>query len=307
MKTYRSYYAEAQQKYTGTNDFSYDLYNHTIKWFQPGEQPKITLVGNKEDGFTAVDIEPFVEFPYVWDDLIARTSQKINSMFEDDNNHYGDPADIKALGSYSSDLAVKLKTPFDMSELEEIAQAMLPQLEKNLFHSFIHLSHLHIYRNKISDAGETSSWLAHVDNTPKECIKMLVYLTDADESSGAMSFLRHKETGEAIKVPSSRTDHAHWGPHQFPNKRVPPEVLEGLYKRGYEWVYCNGKAGTVLVFDNDIIHKANINKSAIRDVANYLIRPSDHRLDKYVDPKYCGGFDKDSPLMDPEDQITRLK
>lgn len=290
MLTYKEYYAQAQRAYTGTDEFHYDLYDHTIRWFSPGQ-----------------DNELF-KFPIGWEDLISRASKKINDLFEDPNSHYNDPADIKALGSYSSDLAVKLKTPWDMPELEEIAQAMLPQLEKSLFHSWIHLSHLHIYRNKVSDAPETSSWLAHVDGVPRECIKMLIYLTDADPSSGAMSFLKHKETGEAIKVPSGRIDFRKWGQHPYwADKRVPKDVLEGLYKRGYEWEYCSGKAGTTLVFDNDIIHKANINKSTTREVANYLIRPSDHKLERYVSLETCGDFSADSPLIDPQDQRPKWK
>ena len=72
--------------------------------------------------------------------------------------------------------------------------------------------------------------------------------------------------------------------------RINHSQINDLKKQGYESVKVTGKKGTIILFDNNIIHKANRCKTRHRDILTLQIRPRIDKLDQYLSKKYTGSW-----------------
>lgn len=277
MKTYAEYYELSKQNYLNNSepiDPKLDLYDLTMKVIKPDEDSDL------------------IEKPDNYLELINSLSEKINQRVLDPEQHFKDPS----AGGY--DIAVQVKDIWDLPELEEIARTLLPSLEKNVFNSYIHLSAIHIYRNIQTNTDRISSWLWHYDNNPKEAVKVLIYLTDVGENNGAFELLQNN-TGEHVKMQTSRTGYNHWGPPYVPQSRIPTTMMEQFRSLGFEGHKITGPAGTMLFFDNNIVHRANIPIEGHRDVVILNIRPTMNKIRPYISKDTTGTWGYKSPIPDP--------
>jgi len=284
MKTYAEYYELSKQNYLNNSepiDSKLDLYKLTMNVVRPDEESDL------------------IERPPNYLDLINSLSERVNQKVADPSQHFVDPS------AKGAQIAVQVLDIWDMPELEIIASSILPSLEKNVFNSYIHLSAIHAYRNIQTPAKPVSSWLWHYDNNPKEAVKVLIYLTDVGEKNAPFELLQN-DAGEHIKMETSRTGYNHWGPAYVPQSRIPPDMMEKFRKLGYKEHKITGPAGTILFFDNNIVHRANIPEEGYRDVVILNIRPTMDKIRPYISKDTTGSWGFKSPIPNPA-HITPIK
>ena len=80
-------------------------------------------------------------FPENYSELIESLSQKVDAKVNDKSQHYRDPS------ANGYDIAIQIKEIWDLPELNQIADHILPCLEQTVFGSYVHCSAIHIYRN----------------------------------------------------------------------------------------------------------------------------------------------------------------
>jgi hypothetical protein len=277
MKSYAEYYDLCKENYKSLEqpENLLDLYSLGMIVNTPGKENRL------------------LQFPENYSKVVSSLSKAIADKVEDPTEHYRDPS------ASGYDIAIQIKDIYDIPELEELAQMLLPQLEKTVFGSYIHCSAIHAYRNIQTDSPEVSSWLWHYDNNPKEAVKLLVYLTDVSEDTAPFELLTSPEGG-AVKMSTSRTGPEHWGPPYIHNSRIPKDMMESFYSQGLKNKKITGPKGTALFFDNNIVHRANIPTKGYRDVVIYNIRPTMHKMKKYISKDTTGSWTHKSPIMDPE-------
>lgn len=284
MKTYEEFYNICRKNYIDQGespDQKINLYNLGMEIIDPNEESDL------------------VELPENYSQIIKSLSEKVDQKVNDPNEHYNDPS------AKGQPLAIQIKNIWDIPELEQIANAVLPSLERNVFASYIHLSAIHMYRNIKFDGEPLSSWLWHYDNNPKEAVKMLVYLTDVSEDNAPFEYM--VRDGEARKMETSRTGFGHWKPPYISNSRIPPQMISDLESEGYRKKKITGPAGTILFFDNNIIHRATSPITGYRDVAIFNIRPAELKIRPWVSENTTGSWEHKSPIVDPSLLKPRLK
>ena len=285
MKTYKEYYKLSQKNYSneiGAVENKLNLYDLTMKVIHPNQKNEI------------------IHLPDNYSNLIASISKKINQKMLDKNEHYLDSSQ----GSKPK-VAIQIKNIWDIPELIELADGILPSLERNVFGSYIHLSAVHAYRNIQTTSSRYSSWLWHYDNNPKEAVKILIYLTDVGEENGPFELI--EKENQYVKIETSRTGYNHWGPPLIPHSRIPKEMIDTLKQKGYKEKKILGPAGTMLFFDNNIIHRANIPTVGHRDVVILNIRPCSKKIRPFLSKDTTGSWMHKSPILDPSDRKPKLK
>ena len=280
MYTYADYYDLCKKRYDGASQ-KLDLYDLKMQICYPDQ---------KNELFT---------FPENYSELIESLSKKVDAKVADDSQHYQDPS----ANGYK--IAIQIRDIWDLSELNEIASHILPCLEESVFSSRIHCSAVHIYRNVPTDAPKVSSWLWHYDNNPKEAVKLLIYLTDVKNDTGPFETL--ERDGDYIKMPTSRTGYNNWRPPVVPGSRIPKDMINEIVNQGYNKRKIVGPKGTALLFDNNIIHTANVPVHGYRDVVIFNIRPTLHKLVPYVSKNFTGSWEHKNPIVNPEEIVPRLK
>lgn len=265
MFSYRNYYNNCVEQYCIEQNINKNLsiYNFGISIESP-EQFKYLNLDN------------------VFYELIDKLYEKYKKII---SNH----TEIK-----DDKLFIGIKNIFRFEEIEDIAQILIPQLEDTLFGSYLHLMRVYLYRNKITNHPELSSWLWHWDNHPEEIIKIIIYLTDVAEENGAFEYLRNKQTKVPMKMPTNRFGPNKWGNKNHPiymGCRISNSQIEEFKNNGYETVKVTGKKGTIIIFDNNIVHKANRCQTAYRDILTLQVRPRMDKLSIYLSEEHTGSWD----------------
>jgi hypothetical protein len=257
------YYEQARKNYGSDSDGS-DVYNLTIKVHDPyrSENP----VFHTDEKYLNV---------------IDRMHEKAKVLFQNPNVFV------------RQGMAYGLKDNWVMeNELKDLVGILKPQLEEDVFHSHVHIDNVKIYRSFVTKEPCRSSWLWHVDNAPKEQIKILIYLTDVEEDDcGQFEFITDGKTTNGIKIPTGRVSWDNWiDPWEgvkakFPvpgydyswagTDRVPTSIVHALLNRdGCRLAKVRGKKGKLLLFDNNIMHRATTARKKHRDVVVFQIKPS---------------------------------
>ena len=182
------------------------------------------------------------------------------------------------------------------NSLVELGNYIVPTIQEKIFRSYVQVDNIKIYRNIVTDAPDTSSWLWHFDNSPKEQIKILIYLTDVEEGCGEFTFLHNGESG--VKIPTSRKSWDDWKdtwmqpPPSYSappssllwkgTDRVPRQVIGDLERYGYKIRSATGPPGTLFIFDNNIVHKATTARKNHRDAIVMQLKPSIENLNPSI-------------------------
>jgi hypothetical protein len=102
------------------------------------------------------------------------------------------------------------------------------------------------------------SYLWHTDNYPKGSLKVITYLTDVlSIENGPFGYALKSHTGFKPEL-------GHIG----------ARFREDEVKNKYETVECLGRSGTVIITDNNGVHRANEPTKGHRDVINFTVFPS---------------------------------
>lgn len=228
-------------------------------------------------------------------DLVSNIAKQANDRFNDKKHCFFPPNLNK-----NEDVSLRLNqnAALEIKEVEQLAEYLLPQLEENLYSSYLHVDKCYFYRNFVTKNKERTSWLWHYDNHPTEIYKVMIYLTDVGEKTAPFEYLATPD-GEPKMIEPSRQGILKWGGPKWPRSRVPADVMQKFLDKGYKKTKVTGPQGTILVFDNNCIHKANVARTALRDVLVYQIRPAHMKMRPYISPKWTGGFEANDIVKDP--------
>ena len=217
-------------------------------------------------------------------DIIHEISMEANDRFKNKKEIY-----IPENVNPQKENLARLKNPLSISKINELADIIFPQIEHKLFNSYIHLSHLYIYRSVVNSAQPDASWLWHYDNYPVEIHKVIIYLTDVNEDSGPFEYLLDRENKPIIVQPS-RTGEDNWNKPKWKGSRVPEKIMKRYREKGSRIKTITGKIGNMIVFDNNCIHRAKKANKQHRDVISFQIKPYQRPLKPFISHDWTVSF-----------------
>jgi hypothetical protein len=175
-----------------------------------------------------------------------------------------------ALCTSPIDGAVRLKD--GIGRLPEICDVFTPdivQAVESYLQSHFKIYWVQVYRTMPSEKAPEKSFLWHVDNCPQEVVKLMVYLTDTWENTGAFRL-------KPRPLSRSMISRGFWDRAQ--NVRFEGELKDGATTRVFE-----GAKGTRILFLNwGCIHRAKHPETSHRDVAVFNLIPSTIPWDEHA-------------------------
>ena len=163
-------------------------------------------------------------------------------------------ADIPEVGAGGL-ITMQLLNPFALDGVRELSEPLLAEIERVIYGSYSLVDRLYVYRSPISRQEPKASWRWHYDNHPREILKVMVYLTDVRHDTAPFVYLRERSSGRFM--PGSPLTPL------FCSSRIPAEQIEQHLANGWEEYPVTGRRGTVLVFDDNIVHRATLARRRI--------------------------------------------
>jgi len=196
-------------------------------------------------------------------------------------------------------ITIQLLDPLSLDGLPDLCEPLLDEIERTHYASFTLVDKVYVYRSPISEQTPRASWLWHYDNHPREMIKVMIYLTDVDEGTAPFEFLR--ERGSQRPAVGAPLAPLHW------HSRVPPDQVDRYLAGGYETHLATGPRGTVVVFDDNVIHRGTLAQTGHRDVLVLQLRPATFRARPRIDPRWTGSFLHCDVNADPAELAPRRR
>jgi hypothetical protein len=235
--------------------------------------------------------EGLVSLPADWNALVQRCAGAVAAAFERTENVLFLPAverqglpeltrDVSAM-QRGEVISMQLRNPANLPGVKEIAGALVPQVQERVYGSYLIVDKVYVYRNVVSRQQEQVSWLWHYDNHPTPLLKLMIYLTDVDAGRAPFEYVRHRDTRRGLVFPPRPL---------LGNSRVPPERVDEYLRAGYERHLAVGPAGTAILFDDNVLHRATLARERHRDVLVLQIRPATFRPEHFVDEAWSGSF-----------------
>lgn len=142
-------------------------------------------------------------------------------------------------------------------DIYRMVDPLISPILKAFYRSNYYYRDLVCYRSQPVEPPYQGSYAWHRDNYPPGCLKVMVYLTDVlEESSGPLVYANGTHA-------AFRPQLGGYGP------RIPREEVEGKH----ELKPCLGPRGTVILFDNNGVHRAANPSRGHREVINATILP----------------------------------
>jgi hypothetical protein len=233
-------------------------------------------------------------------DFNERASYTANCAFLPKVNRAVLPRETAEMGEIHRKeiITLQLCHALDLDGLQDFAALCVPQIEQNVYGCYVVVDKVYAYRNLVSRQTEQVSWLWHYDNHPTEVLKLMVYLTDVDAESGPFEYVRHATSHKAFL----------FAPRPLlGTSRVRPSFVDELLSNGHERYMSVGPTGSLVLFDDNVLHKANIARRRVRDVVVLQLRPSLFRPEPYIDPRWTGSFEHEDVPLSPWSHVPRLK
>jgi hypothetical protein len=235
---------------------------------------------------------PLLTLPADFDRLVERVAQGAAAALEQATNCTYFPAvppesiagrtsEIPAVAN-GSVISIKLRDPFAVEGLRELSDPLIEQLETKVFGSYVMVDKVYIYRSPICTQAPRASWIWHFDNHPQEMLKVMIYLTDVREDTAAFEYVCDRTTGRPRYGAPLAPLHG--------NSRVPNQEVERLLASGWRHEIVTGPKGTVLVFDDNVLHRGTLAKSSHRDVVVFQVRPATFKAVPHLDRRWTGSF-----------------
>lgn len=206
--------------------------------------------------------------------------------------------DIPEIGN-GEVIIIQLNNPFDIDGLEDLCRPIMRELERKIYGAYLTVEKVYLYRSPLSSQTPRVSWLWHFDNHPYEVLKVMIYLTDVDDQSAPFEYLRNAEVAEPVAGSPIAPLYGH--------SRIPRKKLTRYLEKGFVRRKVIGQKGTMILFDNDVIHRGNLASQTCRDVLIFQVRPIAAKLSPYVDPRWTGSFQHADFNLDPEDVRPSLQ
>ena len=249
-----------------------------------------------------------IELPADYPALVARVAGQIDRQFEETDkclfmprlDRAGLPARTAEVPAILEKdvISLQLKDVLSVEGVRELGDAILPEIERKIFGSFVIVDKVYAYRNLVTRQKEQVSWLWHYDNHPTEVVKIMIYLTDVGPLNAPFEFVRRRDTAEPVGFDPKPL---------LGDSRVNSATVDELVANGHEVVKATGPKGTMLIFDDNVLHRATFAKEGRRDVLVYQIRPAAFVPEKRLDPRWSGSFEHVDFNPQPDDYAVRLK
>tara|TARA_B110000858_G_scaffold103988_1_gene119122 strand:- start:4671 stop:5546 length:876 start_codon:yes stop_codon:yes gene_type:complete len=287
MKTWGDYYLECK-----------DIYNKNTKI----DNSNVSIYD------LLIQTNPFPT-DQVYFDQILSIRNKLDYLYQDKKNYLTRRISLNLHDSFHLEKELKII----------IEKYLVPHLEKHTFGCYVQCSNVKIYKTKHTTEKEHSSWLWHIDNNPKEQIKVMIYLNDVD-NNGPFKYL--SKDNEGIKLETTKQDVTKWYPDNFirqaafgkfgkkwfgiEGSRIPRDIIPHfIEEHNCKEELVKGPSGTSILFDNNIIHKGTIPIEGFRYAMTLQFQPINRRLNPVFSPKNTGNgwsynaFDKnpESPII----------
>jgi len=252
-------------------------------------------------------VNNLVNIPNNYLDIVDRICKDVNVRFEKSKNCLPFPKiesspmpeltkDIPSIEEREV-LLLLLTNYMNIDGLEELCSLIVPQLEQNVFHSFINVGQVQVFRSLVSEKSAFGSRLWHYDQQPREFLKLMIYLTDVDEDSGPFEYLRFKNSHKAVL--------GTFNPF-LADSRLSERRIDSYLQKGVEPHKVLGSKGATFLFDNNIIHRGNIPTSNYRDAITLTLKPVTFRIRPHIDVRWTGSFQHFEFNNDPEDFAPKL-
>jgi len=273
---YSEHYKKAKEKYCHDNKMETPIIQH------PSD--KIALSINSEKNLVLVDSNYYK--------MVDSISSQVKLIYDLGKN-------CEYIPSKEDPLAMQYRNNLDISGVDELADYIIPQLEKSIFYCNLMCDRLLTMRSCKSKRKPSSSWLWHYDNQPKEIVKIMIYLNDIGVNNAPFEYI-HGPHDQIEIIPPTKNGPNDWKPDtkwintRVPKKEIDKRLSSGAYKRKIV-----GPKGTMVIFDNNIIHKANVCSSGYRDVIFFRIRPTINQKKPYIHHKWTGSYWSGGAPPDP--------
>ena len=144
------------------------------------------------------------------------------------------------------------------AELYEFIKLNLDNFLKEYYQSNYEVFWTNIIRSyPIKNFKDNESLLYHFDDNPRGVLKIFIYLNFQDENTGAFKTLLKKESTTLKK----RGFLSYTTQDRINNQEM---VTNSEFKNNVKTF--SGEEGTVVIFENNIIHKGNLPKEKFRDL-----------------------------------------
>jgi hypothetical protein len=193
-------------------------------------------------------------------------------------------------------IIMRLLAPARLALIQELSRPIVEQLERRVLGSHAIVERVFVYRSPVSRARPRASWLWHYDNYPREILKVMIYLTTVTAGDAPFEYLRHSTTGAALP---GRPLSPGYG-----DSRIDADALARYQAQGYAPHAVTGPPGTMILFDNNVVHRANLAARSHRDVVVLQVRPALSGGLGEVDERWTGSFQHAGFNRDPE--VTAL-
>jgi len=152
----------------------------------------------------------------------------------------------------------------------QVLESVAPVIEE-FYGSYYQPYWISLQQNFPGTASAASSFAWHIDDNPRQLMKIFIYFNDVGEANGAFRAFTYpvsknlleagfKSWSEKLRIESQPMINDYYAEHPTELK-----VLEG-------------KAGTVLMFDNNLVHKGTPPREGFRHLAQIEIYPSMTKL-----------------------------
>ena len=214
--------------------------------------------------------------------LISEANADLNQKLKDNDNIFTPPGK-----SQESQPLVRLKNPWDLNNIEKIAEYVVSNAEQKIFSCPAYVHGCYVYQTRPGNFSKNSvgSLLWHIDNHPKEVIKAMVYLNDVDGTTAPLEILSAGSNNSSLKIKTKRVDYTRWSSSAF---RFTEEFVGEKTDKGYQPYSITGPSGTVCYFDNNVLHRANKAKTKKRNAIVFMMKPIKHRLETYISRNHTG-------------------
>jgi len=146
-------------------------------------------------------------------------------------------------------------------EIIDLLHGQITAIIESYYRSHYKLYNVSFYRTVPYVGEQESSFLWHFDNSPDEEIKLMIYLDDVSEETGAFRF-KNIETSERVRRMGfwHRTDYA---------------VVQTILDDPSTTMIAEGRPGTAILFrQGRVVHKATAPRRSHRDVVTMVVIPS---------------------------------
>jgi len=196
-------------------------------------------------------------------------------------------------------IAIQVRDPLGLDGLRDVSDPLLDALEQRVYGSYLIVDKVYVYRSPICERIPSASWLWHYDNHPREVLKVMIYLTEVTPGSAPFEYLHDPASNRPVMGAPLAPLHV--------SSRVPQAVVDRHVANGAAPTPVTGPQGTVIVFDDNVIHRGTLARTSHRDVLVLQVRPALTRAEPRIDPRWTGSFLNQDVNADPFDSVPHPK